>query len=373
MKNPFVINRYVGDKYFCDRVYETKQLIELLTNEHDVALISHRRVGKTDLLYHCFNQPEIKENYYTFVIDIYATTSVRDFVMVFGRAVVDSLRPKGKAILEKFLSIVTSLRSEISFDIYGQPVWGMGVRNLQNPAVTLDEIFNYLNNADKPCLIAIDEFQQITKYNDDKNIEATLRTYIQRTQNAHFVFSGSHRHLMGEMFTSPARPFYQSVTLFTLPLIEEEKYEEFAKGLFNDGGKKLEDGVVEQLYSEFDGITSYLQRVMNILYFNTPEGGNCSVEMIDDAVSTLLGISNEVYESLYYQLPEKQKDVLFAIAMEGKAKEITSGTFIRKYNLPSASSVKSAVEGLLEKDFITRDNGVYRVYDLLFARWMRRK
>ena len=68
----------------------------------------------------------------------------------------------------------------------------------------------YLDNADKPCIVAIDEFQQIVRY-EDETIEAIIRTYVQRCTNAHFIFSGSQRHLMNEMFTSPARPFYPSV------------------------------------------------------------------------------------------------------------------------------------------------------------------
>ena len=88
---------------------------------------------------------------------------------------------------------LSSLRSEISFDINGAPVWGIGIGNMMNPEITLDEIFTYLNQADKPCLVAIDEFQQITNYADNR-IEALLRTYIQRCTNAHFIFSGSHRH-----------------------------------------------------------------------------------------------------------------------------------------------------------------------------------
>lgn len=372
LNNPFVINRYAGDEYFCDRVEETKMLVTLLTNEHDVALISHRRIGKTNLLYHCFDQPVIKENYFTFIIDIYATTSVRDFVNVFGRAILETLRSRGRKIWETFLTYLSSLRSEISFDINGNPVWGMGLGAIENPAVTLDEIFHYLNDAGRPCLIAIDEFQQITKYSD-KNIEATLRTYIQRCPNAHFIFSGSHRHLMGEIFTSAARPFYQSVTLFNLPLIDEAKYAVFAKRLFADRGKQLDDAVVAALYQRFEGITSYLQRTMNILFANTPVGGTCTPDMIDNAVETLLSMSNEVYEALFYQLPEKQREVVTAIAQEGKAQNIMSGQFIHRHRLSTPSSVKSAADGLLEKDLVTRDKDIYRVYDLLFALWILRK
>ena len=116
---------------------------------------------------------------------------------MFGKAIIDELRPKGRSAWEKFLIALSSLRSEISFDINGDPVWGIGIGNIVNPEITLDEIFSYLNQADKPCLVAIDEFQQITNYADNR-IEALLRTYIQRCTNAHFIFSGSHRHLMAE-------------------------------------------------------------------------------------------------------------------------------------------------------------------------------
>jgi len=372
MKNPFVTNGYVSPEYFCDREKETAKIVSLLTNENNIALISPRRLGKTDLLRHCFGQPEIKEHYHTFIIDIYATSSVRDFVNVFGKAVLDELRPKGKSVWGTFLNVLASLRSEITFDMNGQPTWGIGLGAITNPSATLDEIFSYLNNAGKPCLIAIDEFQQITKYADDPNIEAALRTHIQRCSNAHFVFSGSHRHLMGAMFTSPARPFYQSVTLINLPPISVDKYEEFCLRHFERASKHLDTLVVTELYERFNGITSYMQKVMNILFSMTGTGEICIPSMIDTAINDLLDFSADTYDALLYQMPEKQRIVFMAIAAEGKAKAISSGDFVRKYKLQSASSVSSAVKGLLEKDFITYDKGIYQVYDQFFQLWLQR-
>ena len=289
---------------------------------------------------------------------------------MFGKAVLDELRPKGKSVWEGFLNVLSSLRSEISFDINGQPTWGIGLGAITNPIATLDEIFHYLNHADKPCLIAIDEFQQITKYGDDTNIEAALRTYIQRCHNAPFVFSGSHRHLMGAIFTSPARPFYQSVTLINLAPISLEKYQEFCQTHFERNGKSLEGDVVPQLYERFEGITSYMQRTMNILYTMTPKGSTCIASMIDTAINDLLDLSSDTYETLLYQMPEKQRALFMAIAAAGKAKAINSSEFVRKYHLSSASSVASAAKGLLEKDFITNDKGTYQVYDLFFKLWL---
>ncbi|MBR1682168.1 MAG: ATP-binding protein [Bacteroidaceae bacterium] len=373
MQNPFVTNGYAGPEYFCDRERETALLTDFLTNENNVALISPRRIGKTELLHHCFQQPLIKEHYHTFIIDIYATTSVRDFVNVCGKAIIDELRPKGRSVWERFLHVLQSLRSEISFDINGMPVWGLGLGTIQNPIVTLDEIFCYLNDADKPCIVAIDEFQQISRYGDAPNMEASLRTYIQRTTNAHFVFSGSQRHLMGAMFTSPSRPFYQSVTIMNLPLIPLEKYLLFAQGHFAEHGKSLDDQVVKVLYKRFDGITSYLQRIMNLLFLQTGKGDVCRADMIDPAINTLLDISNDTYLALVYQMPEKQRNVLWAIAREGVATGITGAKFLRKHHLPSASSVRSAINGLLEKDFITNDAGVYCVYDKFLELWIARQ
>lgn len=363
---------YAGAEYFCDRVEETRTMTELLVNGNNVALISPRRIGKTDLLHHCFGQKYVKESYYTFIIDIYATSSLRDFVNVFGKAIIDVLRPFGRGVWEKFVNTVSSLRSEISFDINGLPSWSVGIGDIKNPSVTLDEIFIYLSSADKPCLVAIDEFQQITRYNDGHNVEALLRTYIQRCTNANFVFSGSHRHLMSEMFTSPARPFFQSVTLFNLNPIDKEKYKEFCAGHFNKAGKRLSDDVVDELYIRFNSITSYMQRVMNMLYSRTGSGETCSVDMVDDAIDVLLGLSSDTYGALLYQMPEKQRNVFLAIASEGDAKSVTGGKFVNKYRLPSSSSVMSAVKGLLEKDLITQDKDVYRVYDLFFVLWLRR-
>ena len=50
---------------------------------------------------------------------------------------------------------------------------------------------------------------------------------------------------------------------------------------------------------------------------------------------------------------------------------MTSGTFAKKYHLPSPSSVNSAVKGLLERDFITENDGAYSVYDQFFSLWQK--
>lgn len=371
--NPFVTNGYAGPQYFCDRVEETDFLTRMLTNGNNVALISPRRLGKTDLIRHCFGQKEVKEKYYSFIIDIYATKSLQDFVAVMSRGILDELKSHGRSAWEKFLQVMLSIRSEISFDINGNPVWGLGIGSIANPSTSLDEIFRYLSEADRHCLVAIDEFQQITHYEDGDNVEATLRTYMQRCPNASFVFSGSHRHLMDEMFASPSRPFYQSVTLFNLRPISLEKYKEFATDKFEQAGKHLYEAVVDEVYERFGSITSYMQKVMNYLYQVTETGSACSIDMIDTAVNYILDLSSDTYQAILYQMPEKQRNVLLAIAREKKAISISSGAFAKRNHLPSPSAVVSAVRGLLEKDFITQEANAYMIYDRFFQLWLERE
>ena len=367
--NPFVTTGYAGAEFFCDREKETEDIIRYLTNGNNVALISPRRYGKSDLLRHCFAQKTIIDNYYTFIVDIYSTKSVAEMVGKLGSAILETLKPKGKKTWEKFLAILSSVRSGISFDINGQPSWTMSVGDIHSPTATLDEIFVYLQNADRPCLVVIDEFQQITKYGDP-NIEAEIRTRVQYCSNAHFVFSGSRRQLMGTIFTSPARPFYQSVTLYHLDRLPLDRYSEFCTNLFEKRGKHLDIAVVNHLYKQFDGVTYYMQRVMNELFSQTAVGATCVEEDVSKAVDEIIAVSSTIYEDLMYQLPEKHSRVLIAVAKDGSAKNVTSGSFTKRHSLPSPNSVKSAIPALIDKGLLTQDKGVYKVYDLFFAIWL---
>jgi hypothetical protein len=289
-----------------------------------------------------------------------------------GRTILDVLKPKGKRHWEAFLNIVHSLQAGITYDAMGQPSWNMSVGDIVNPNNTLDEIFHYLQQADKHCLVAIDEFQQILKYSDT-NVEAALRTYVQYCSNANFVFMGSQRHLMGTMFVSPNRPFYQSVTVMNLNLIALEKYWDFCKMHFRKAGKTIDKELVEQLYKRFEGVTFYLQKVMNILFMRTAEGAHCGIDDLQPAIDYIIDFTQSTYEDLMYQLPEKQSIVLKAIADEGKAQQITSGSFVKKHSITSPSAVKSAVNALLDKDLITQNKGIYQVYDKFLELWLKRQ
>ena len=369
VNNPFILYGYESEKYFCDRKTETQELKRLVTNGNHVALIAPRRIGKTGLIENLFHQKDIQRDYYTFLIDIYATKNIEELIMAMGASMLSSLRPKGAKVIQKFVDILSSLRTGISFDAMGNPSWNVEVGDIRLPRTTLDEIFEYIDTADKPCIIAIDEFQTVSCYNDGK-IEALLRTYIQHCRNAHFIFSGSQRTMMGEMFLSPSRPFYQSTSMMNIGSIPIDKYSAFAQKHFKEADKGISAQAITKVYQRFEGVTWYVQRVMNELFSLTPQHGTCDEDMLDIAIKNILRANEFTYQSLLFQLPIKQKELLMAIAREGKAQNLTSSAFVKKYRLTSSSSVQSAIKGLLEKNFVTSNLGVYEVYDKFFALWL---
>ena len=168
------------------------------------------------------------------------------------------------------------------------------------------EIFAYIESADKPCLIAIDEFQSISSY-PEKNIEATLRTYIQNCHNANFVFAGSERTMMGEIFVSAARPFYQSVSIMNLNVIPEGKYSEFIKYHFEKNGRKIDDDSIHEAYARFGGVTWYIQKIMNYAYSITDKGCAFYVAQVDETVEDIVEENSEIYKNMLFLLTPPQK------------------------------------------------------------------
>ena len=370
--NPFVISGYEGTRYFCDRQQETVQLQQEIANGNNVALVATRRMGKSGLIHHYFSQPTIQEQYYTFFIDIYDTQSLRELLQKLSREILMRLKPYGARALQRFWDTMRSLQPGISFSPMGEPSFNVQVGDIQEGDATLEEIFRYLELADKPCIVAIDEFQQINTF-PEKNIEAKLRTYVQQCHNAQFIFAGSQRHTMSAMFMNASRPFYQSVSVMHLGSIDMANYDVFAKNLFAEGGRNLSDGVTDAVYQLSKGVTWYTQKLFNTMYAATPPGETCDAEQVEEALEYILKTQSYSYEEILFRLPEKQKMVLIALAKNGPTKSITSAAFVKKYSLQSASTVQSAMRGLLEKDFVTLEQGIYSVYDLFMAYWLRSK
>lgn len=371
-RNPFYLSPMMPDEYFCDRHRETELMLRTLTNQGNVVLTSPRRVGKTGLVYHCFGRKEISDNFITVSIDVLHTTSLREMVRELGAAVFNAVAKRSDRMMKLFTSVLRSLSGSFGYDpVNNVPTFDIKIGQIEMPEYTLDEIFEYLEKANQPCIVAIDEFQQIVNY-PEKNVEALLRGKIQKLQNTYFVFAGSERRMMNEMFFSDLRPFYQSATPIELEPIALDVYTQFIQKQFSNAGKRVDADVIREVYEFWDGVTLYVHKIFHDAYSETPVGETCTQELVNEVTTSYIQQNEKRMSELLSFVTEQQKQLLYAIGEEGRATGITSAAFVKKHSLKSASAVQSAAKRLLDIDLITKTAQTYTISDPLLRIWINR-
>lgn len=369
LENPFVYKGYDGPAYFCDREKETENLISALKNGRNITLLSPRKIGKTGLIKHAFNRiSSTEKDAVCIYVDIFSTQNLHDFVQVLGAAIVDEALRREKSLMSKVLDAFKAWRPVVTVDVLtGMPSLSLNIDSTSDE-YTLKSIFDYLKSSKKKVYVAIDEFQQVAYY-PEKGTEALLRSHVQFS-NAGFIFSGSRQHLMAEMFNSPQRPFYQSTEFMNLQPIPEDAYYEFASRFFETKKGSLSQEVFHDIYQRFDGYTWYIQLMMNRLY----EGNKRITELhqATDAIIAVLATLTPHYEMLMTFLTSNQVNLLKAIAKEGKVEQPQSNEFVKRNDLPGPSSVKAALDVLVDKELVYTQPDGYIIYDRLLNLWLQR-
>lgn len=370
--NPFVIIGSIPPELFCDRREESARIVRTLTNQGNMLLMSARRMGKSGLVKYCFELPAIRDNYYTFYVDILHTASLREMVCTFGQQVFETLKGRGEKTLRTLVQALKSLAGSFGYDpLTGGPTFQLEMGRLSQPEYTLKEIFDWLEHADKPCIVAFDEFQQIANY-PEKNIEALLRGYIQHLSNVNFIYAGSERHLLAEMFLSSARPFYNSTQQLVLEPIVTTEYVPFVCHWFREFGKEIQEEDILAMYRRLEGNTFCMQKLFHEAFINTVVGGMCSLGLLNQTLEDIISEEGSAYSKVLSRVPERQKELLYAIAKEGQAQKILGGDFIRRHALASASAVQAASKKLIEAGLVTVENSVYSVQDIFFRLYLLR-
>lgn len=363
-RNPFLTAGYEGPETFCDRERETARLIGAIENGRDVTLIAPRRYGKTGLIRNVFYR--LGEEFDSVYLDIYSTTDLCQFVKLFAGTVVRELETKAEKIMSATMTFFKSFRPSMTTNPDGSFKWSFEV-SPSTAETSLRDVFDYLKSRKRPVVIAIDEFQQVRKY-PESGTEALLRSYIQFLPDVHFIFAGSQNHMMADMFVSPRGPFYNSTDIMSLSAIDREKYRSFAKGFFDEEGLPFDGAVFDGLYDRFNGITWYVQSVLNRVW-QYGEGLRNESD-VDYAVEDLVEDRSLVFHDLFFSQPEASKALLRAIASEGVVATPTGGEFLDRYHLGSASTVASALETLLVKEIVYRAPEGVMIYDRLLSKWI---
>ena len=275
-------------------------------------------------------------------------------------------------MLTSFVQTLKSLSGKFSVDLVtNMPTFNLELGDITRPAMTLEEIFTYLERAEKPCIVAFDEFQQIANY-PEKNIEALLRTYVQQASNTHFIFAGSEYHIMQEMFMSSAKPFYNSTDTLELKAIDLDVYTPFVMGHMNNGSRTIAPELIKAVYRLYHGNTYAMQKTFNELYSLMNEDDVATLDVVTTAINNVIDSKESMFREQLSNYPDKLKPLLYAIAQDGEAERITSAKFVKDHKLPSASAVQYAASQLLAKGAITKLAGKYSINDPFFALWINR-
>jgi hypothetical protein len=369
--NPFLLKGYVSKELFCDRENEIQQLSLNATNGINTTLISPRRLGKTGLIFRFFDSISEKDGIETIYVDIFSSLNLSDFIKFMAEAILQKFSEKtdtGK----RFMQFIKGFRPMIGWDsLTGQPQITINYQTTQEKEHTLQGLLNFLDEQGVLIIIAIDEFQQIAEY-PETNIEALLRTQIQKLRNVSFIFCGSRKAMMLNIFSNVKRPFYQSTQYISLEKIDREKYAAFIRSKFIDSGISIDDEALELIMDWSQGYTFYTQSVCNLLYYTSDE--NITVEKVKEACYELLKRSEPIFYQYRQMLTPGQWNFLIAIAKEGEVKQLTAQNFISKYNIGTPANARRISKSLLEKELLLhvtqKRETTYRVYDVFLSRWL---
>lgn len=366
---PFPLTGYYGPEYFCDREEETKQLSVNIKGGISTVLTAQRRIGKTSLIMHVLTKQPAGVRYV--YIDILPTENRSDFLNELATAVIRDIEDK-KGFGRKLWDFIRSLRPVLSFDqLTGSPqvTFTPGSRDVNS---NIEAILGFLEKESEKMIIAIDEFQQILNY-PEQNTDAWLRTVIQRMKNLVFIFSGSRQHLMTELFSLPARPFYNSAAMMKIGKIDSVKYSRFIIEKFNKAGMKIPEDTVSQVLKWTDNHTYYVQLLCNRIFLS----GSAEITngVWKEEASRLLQEQEPVFYNYRGMLTNPQWQLLKAIGREGEVFEPTSAEFINRNNLGAGATVLRSLKSLLRMELVYYDfdeNGkkYFKMNDLFFRRWV---
>ena len=374
MDNPFVIKAYQSKELFCDREKELQLMLRNCINHSDMTLISQRRMGKTGLILRLFDElgdtcPDIQTVY----LDIFSSRNIDDFIKLLAEASLKAFRPK-TSIGDKLVTFIKSLRPQLSFDyITGEPQLQIAYQTAHEKEYTLRGLFDFLDSNGTRIVVAIDEFQQIRDY-PEQNMEALLRTYVQQMRNLTFIFCGSKKHMMADIFANEKKPFYASTTCIALDKISEDSYARFIRRLFSEGQRTITDDALQFVLTWTRRHTYYTQQLCHTIYAN----GSLLIDLdeVKAACEQLMQQGEAVYLQYRQMLTDKQWDYLIAVAKEGSVNMITASDFLNRYKIGSPSASKRLADALCEKGLlnadVTLDGTAYSVGDVFLSHWMER-
>ncbi|MDP2887671.1 MAG: ATP-binding protein [Bacteroidota bacterium] len=369
--NPFLLKGYVSKELFCDRKKEVDQLFANVQNGIDTTLISARRLGKTGLIFRFFDHLREQGDVKSIYVDIFSSRNLSEFIKLLAEAILLGF-PEKTPIGKQFFEFIKGFRPLIGYDpLTGQPQIQINYQSDQEKEYTLKGLFSFLENQGELIVVAIDEFQQISDY-PEKNIEALLRTYIQNLTNIRFIFCGSRKAMMINLFSNVKRPFFSSTQYLYLEKIDKAEYSLFIRNKFSESGIGITEEALAMVLNWSLMHTFYTQSLCNMLYYIAES--EITIDTVKLACLELLKRNEPVFYQYRQLLTTAQWNFLIAIAKEGEVKQLTAQKFISQYEIGTPANARRISRSLLDKELLLelpyKKETFYRVYDVFLSRWL---
>lgn len=345
---------------FCDREKERAYLKKRLEQNAHVVLMSPRRYGKSSLI----AQFTLDQNMPSASVDLLPATSgkyVKNAIVTGVTQLLDSIMPRLKKSKQKLISYFARMNPVIELSAFGQKI------KLQPDEKTCEEtIMKLLMNLDAAAaslnqriIFIMDEFQQIATLEDSHSLEASIRHAVERSKYVFYIFSGSNRTLLEDMFKNRNRPLYHLCDEIKLNRISKEYYEPFIKKASQKTWRKtLSSESIDRILFLTECHPYYVNRLCRMLWdADVPP----DADTVEDTWLKYVDIQRVDWISeMLSHLTVNQRVVLVGLAQSPEQKP-RNKDFANKLEM-SSSSVQRTISTLLKKDLVYKDpDGFYNV------------
>ena len=368
--NPFKFGKEVSGDDFCNREEEIAELTQDIRNSANVLLYSPRRYGKTSLIKRVLEIVS-KEGFLTVYIDLYPAITKEKFIEIYARAISKVVQGNVEKVISWIKRMVPKLVPKVVIRGEGSEM-EFEFDKSQPYSPILADLFKAVHNraksTDKPAVVVFDEFQEINNYPDDE-IEREMRSVFQTHSNVSYIYMGSKRHIMQDMFESTNRPFYRSTKHIPLNKISKNAFSEFIVRKFRLGNYTIENECISKILEISECHPFYTQQLCYFLWEQERGTKTVSKESIKSSLNRLLEVENQGFINLWESLSPKQRELVVAITIDNPP-SIFSKQFLQKHSLGSTSSIQKAIKKLLQREVLLKENGRYIFEDVFFKRWV---
>jgi hypothetical protein len=365
--NPFLIKGYISPQFFCNREKESEMLITAIRNNQDVTLFGPRRFGKSALIHHVFHK--LQKEYVCVYADIWGTSSTEEFTKELVNGIISSKVFAKQKTSSKLLNLLKSVGASFSIGLDGLPSVDVIYIDRNQQFRSLEELFKFLTQLDTQILFAIDEFQEIKKYDNEVPFEGKLRSLTQQSNNIVFLYSGSEYHLLNEIFNKYSMPFYQSTRMVSIGKIEKKDYYKFIAGKFKKVKKDVNPEIINHILKITHLHTYYVQAIANFIY--SQEKLPANISDFDLLYKEFILEKSVFYSELPERLTKQQFSVLKGIARSGVVENPNSANFMEISRIRSSSSMHRAINSLLVKQLIIKEEKELRLYDVFLEHYLK--